>query len=67
MSEHVHAGATGPAVIQQAPLKAENATENAPRLFKRRIDCEDTRERVRPVSDQRKGRGGRRRTDKPIV
>ena len=64
MSEH--GGATGPAVIQQAPPKAEKAMETAPQLFKRRIDCEDTRERVRSVPDQRKGRGGRRRTDKPI-
>ena len=61
MSEHVHLGAPAPAVMN-APTKVERPEKEAPRIFKRRIDCEEP-QRAAPAREQRKGRGGRRRTD----
>lgn len=66
MSE-IHVSAPAPAAAVNVTRKSDTPSDESPRLFKRRIDCEETRERVVPAREQRTVRGGRRRSDKPVV
>jgi hypothetical protein len=70
MSEHAQLPVI--AAVLTAPTKENRKTEPAADVqrhsFKRRIDCEETRDRSPdPTHQKRNGRGGRRRSDKPSI
>ena len=68
MSEHMQIDTNASDVAVKVSERGVAIGDEQMPSFKRRIDCEDSRERLpEPMREQRNGRGGRRRTDKPAV